>query len=237
MDRHSTSRRIESWRPRSVGLGAAPQGHAVQRHERGSSSSCILPQAYHPHRRLLLASASPRRRELLARAGFTFDIASSGVDEQRLVNESPDAFVVRVAMAKATAVSIGSDDRRLVLGADTIVVVDGTILGKPRDTDDAISMFRRLSGRTHDVLTGVAIVSGRDRRTAIATTRVTLVDLDDRAIGAYVATGESMDKAGAYGVQGIASRFVDRIEGSYTNVVGLPMTVVERLVKELDDGA
>ena len=237
MDPHSTSRRIESWRPSSAGLGAVPQGHAVQRHERGSSSSCILPKVYHPHRRLLLASASPRRRELLARAGYTFDVVPSGVDEQRLVNESPDAFVVRIALAKATAVSSGSEDRRLVVGADTIVVVDGTILGKPLDTDDAISMLRRLSGRTHDVLTGVAIVSGGDRRTAMATTRVTLVDLDDRAIGAYVETGESMDKAGAYGVQGIASRFVDRIEGSYTNVVGLPMTVVKRLIKELDGGA
>lgn len=139
-------------------------------------------------------------------------------------------------MAKATAVSDGSKDRRLVLGADTVVVINGEVLGKPRDTDDAISMLRKLSGRTHEVLTGVAIVSGGDRRTAVATTRVTLVDLDDLGIGAYVATGESMDKAGAYGVQGIASRFVERIEGSYTNVVGLPMAVVERLVRELDDG-
>jgi septum formation protein len=173
---------------------------------------------------------------LLTRAGYTFDIEPSGVDETRLVNESPDAFVVRIAMAKATAVSLGSEDCRLVLGADTIVVVDGAIFGKPRDVGDAISMLRRLSGRTHEVLTAVAIVSGRDRRTEIAATRVTLVDLDDSVIGAYVATGESMDKSGAYGVQGIASRFVERVDGSYTNVVGLPMTVVERLFKELDDG-
>ena len=97
-------------------------------------------------------------------------------------------------------------------------------------------MLRRLLGRTHDVLTGVAVLRGVHRRTALASTRVTLVGLDDQAIGAYVATGEPMDKAGGYGAQGIASRFVDRIEGSYTNVVGLPLTVVERLVKELDDG-
>lgn len=161
----------------------------------------------------------------------------SGVDEQRLADESPEIFVVRMAMAKAIAVSNGSEGGCLVLGADTIVVVDGEVLGKPRDTADAISMLRRLSGRTHEVLTGVAIIGGGGRRTAVATTRVTLVDLDDGAIDAYVATGESMDKAGAYGIQGIASRFVDRIEGSYTNVVGLPMTVVDRLVKELDDGA
>ena len=197
----------------------------------------ILSQVYHPHRRLLLASASPRRRELLARAGYTFDILPSGVDERRLVDESAEAFVVRIAMVKATAVSSRSDDGRIVLGADTVVVVDGEILGKPHDSDDAISMLRRLSGRAHEVVTGVALVRGADRRAAVATTRVTLVDLDDRAIGDYVATGEPMDKAGAYGVQGIASRFVDRIEGSYTNVVGLPMTLVDRLVKELDDGS
>ena len=191
---------------------------------------------YHPHRQLILASASPRRRELLTRAGYTFDIETSGVDEQRLHGESPDDYVVRIAVAKADAVSGGSEDNRLVLGADTIVVVDGEVLGKPRDTDDAVSMLQRLSGRTHEVLTGVAIVRSVDRRTAVSRTRVTLVDLDDGAIGAYVATGEPMDKAGAYGVQGIASRFVDRIEGSYTNVVGLPISVVERLVRELDDG-
>ena len=139
-------------------------------------------------------------------------------------------------MAKATAVSSGSEDDRLVLGADTVVVVDGEVLGKPRDADEATSMLRRLSGRTHQVLTGVAVLGGGGRRTAVATTRVTLIDLDDRAIGIYVATGEPMDKAGAYAAQGIASRFVDRIEGSYTNVVGLPLPVVERLIKELDDG-
>jgi len=189
---------------------------------------------YHPYRRLLLASASPRRRELLTRAGYTFDIIPPGVDEQRLVGESPDAFVARIAMAKATAVSSGLKDNRLVLAADTVVVVDGDVLGKPRDTDDAFSMLRRLSGRTHQVLTGVAVVGGGDRRTAVAATQVTLVDLDDCAIGAYVATGEPMDKAGAYGAQGIASRFIDRIEGSYTNVVGLPLPVVERLIRELD---
>ena len=153
-----------------------------------------------------------------------------------MVDESPHDFVVRIAIAKATTVSGGPGDDRLVLGADTIVVVGGDVLGKPRDSDDAASMLRRLAGRTHEVLTGVALVRGLDRRTEVASTRVTLVDLDAGAIRAYVATGEPMDKAGAYGVQGIASRFVDRIEGSYTNVVGLPMAVVERLVKEMDDG-
>ena len=185
---------------------------------------------------MLLASASPRRCELLTRAGYTFDVEPSGADERRLDDERPDDFVVRIAVAKAAAVASGSDDERLVLAADTIVVVDGDDLGKPRDAADAASMLRRLSGRTHDVLTGVAVLRGVHRRTALACTRVTLVGLDDQAIGAYVATGEPMDKAGGYGAQGIASRFVDRIEGSYTNVVGLPLTVVERLVKELDDG-
>ena len=172
----------------------------------------------------------------MARAGYTFDIVPSGVDERRLVDESPAAFVVRISTAKATAVSGGSDDDRLVLGADTIVVVDGEILGKPHNTDDAVSMLQRLSGRSHEVLTGLAIVCGVERRTAVARTRVTFVDLDDGEIDAYVATGEPMDKAGAYGVQGIASRFVKRIDGSYTNVVGLPLTVVEQLLKELDGG-
>jgi len=191
---------------------------------------------YHPRRRFLLASASPRRSELLTRAGYTFEIEPSGVDERRLDDESPDDFVARIALAKATAVAGGPDDDRLVLGADTIVVIDREVLGKPRDSDDAISMLRRLSGRTHQVLTGVAVVCGQERRVAVASTQVSLVALDDATIAGYVSTGEPMDKAGGYGVQGIASRFVDHIDGSYTNVVGLPMVVVERLLKALDDG-
>ena len=169
----------------------------------------------------------------MARAGFTFDIAPSGVDEQRLVNESPDAFVVRIAMAKATAVSIGSDDRRLVLGADTIVVVDGTILGKPRDTDDAISMLRRLSGRTHQVLTGVAVHTPHDQRGDVESTRVTFRELTAGDIAWYVGSREPAGKAGAYAIQGRASRFVTRIEGVYTNVVGLPIGLVDRLLRAL----
>ena len=173
---------------------------------------------------------------MLTRAGYRFDIEPSGVDERRLDNESPDDFVARIALAKATAVSGGPDDDRLVLGADTIVLIDQEVLGKPRDSDDAISMLRRLSGRTHQVLTGVAGVCGPERRVAVASTQVSLVALDDATIAAYVSTGEPMDKAGGYGVQGIASRFVDQIDGSYTNVVGLPLAVVERLLRALDDG-
>lgn len=215
--------------------GATSRAGIIKRRRRPKESE-YASQVYHPHRRMLLASASPRRRELLTRAGYTFDIEPSGADERRLDDERPADFVVRIAVAKAVAVSGGPEDQRLIVAADTIVVVDGEVLGKPRGSDDAVSMLRRLSGRTHEVLTGVAVVRGVDRRTALASTRVTLVGLDDQAVGAYVATGEPMDKAGAYGVQGIASRFVDRIEGSYTNVVGLPLTAVERLLKELDDG-
>ena len=207
---------------------------------------------------------------MLTRAGYRFDIEPSGVDERCLDDESPDDFVARIALAKATAVapdddrlvlgadtivlidhemlgkprerleatavSGGPDDDRLVLGADTIVLIDHEMLGKPRDSDDAISMLRRLSGRTHQVLTGVAVVCGPERRVAVASTQVSLVALDDATIAAYVSTGEPMDKAGGYGVQGIASRFVAQIDGSYTNVVGLPMVVVERLLRALDDG-
>lgn len=172
----------------------------------------------------------------MTRAGYTFDIEPSGVDERRFDDEAPNAFVARIALAKATAVSGGPDDDRLVLGADTVVLVDHAVLGKPRDREEAVSMLRQLSGRTHQVLTGVAVVCGSERRVAVASTAVALVALDDATIAAYVSTGEPMDKAGGYGVQGIASRFVDRIDGSYTNVVGLPMAVVERLLKGFDDG-
>lgn len=141
----------------------------------------------------------------------------------------------RLAFEKAETVAAGLSDGRLqvVLGADTIVVVDGDILSKPRDTQDAREMLRRLSGRSHDVLTGVALLRGPERRSAVEQTRVSLVELADDVIEWYLTTGEPMDKAGAYGVQGIASQFVERIEGSYTNVVGLPVSVVSRLLRDI----
>ena len=184
---------------------------------------------------LVLASASPRRRELLARAGFEFEVTPADVDERQRDREFPKAYVSRLAFEKAETVAAGLSDGRLqvVLGADTIVVVDGDILSKPRDTQDAREMLRRLSGRSHDVLTGVALLRGPERRSAVEQTRVSLVELADDVIEWYLTTGEPMDKAGAYGVQGIASQFVERIEGSYTNVVGLPVSVVSRLLRDI----
>jgi len=137
-------------------------------------------------------------------------------------------------MDKADAVVAEADGAgdRLVLAADTIVLIDGEIFGKPRDLRHAASMLRRLSGRVHEVLTGVAVVRGTARRTVVETTQVSLVDLAEDTIDWYLSTGEANDKAGAYGVQGVASRFVDRIDGSYTNVVGLPIARVDQLLRE-----
>ena len=184
---------------------------------------------------LVLASASPRRRELLARAGFEFEVTPADVDERQRDRELPKAYVSRLAFEKAETVAAGLPDGGLqvVLGADTIVVVDGDMLSKPRDTQGAREMLRRLSGRSHDVLTGVALLRGPERRSAVEQTRVSLVELADDVIEWYLTTGEPMDKAGAYGVQGIASQFVERIEGSYTNVVGLPVSVVGRLIRDI----
>ena len=153
--------------------------------------------------------------------------------------EAPREFVCRIAMDKADAVVAAVADvegagDRIVLAADTIVFIDGEILGKPRDLRHATSMLRRLSGGVHDVLTGVAVVCGTARRNVVETTRVSLVELAESTIDWYLSTGEANDKAGAYGVQGVASRFVDRIDGSYTNVVGLPMARVDQLLREFD---
>ena len=189
---------------------------------------------YHPSSTLILASGSPRRRELLTRAGYAFDVEPADVDESRLPDELPSDYVLRLAMLKAVTVCSGPEDERFVLAADTIVVLDNDVLGKPQGRDDAVMMLQRLSGRSHEVLTGVALVCGGARCSGMVKTEVALIDLDDQTIATYVATGESFDKAGAYGIQGLASRFVDRINGSYTNVVGLPMVLVERLMRKLD---
>ena len=193
--------------------------------------SYILPRVYHLPPRFILASASPRRHELLTRAGYAFDVVPADVDEQLRVEEAPRDYVQRLATSKAETVASANPDR-LVLGADTVVVVDGDVLGKPGDDAEASDMLRRLSGRVHEVLTGVAVVTRKSRRVAVESTRVTLVGLDTLTIAWYVATGEPLDKAGAYGVQGVASRFVERIEGSYTNVVGLPVALVARMIEE-----
>jgi septum formation protein len=178
---------------------------------------------------LVLASASPRRRELLAAAGFAFDVDAADVDETRHHGESAPDYAGRVAREKAQAVA-ARHPNAAVLGADTVVVVDDDVLGKPADDADARRMLRALSGRAHEVLTAVALIAAGEILAEIARTTVWMRPLSDREIDAYVSSGEPMDKAGAYAIQGLASRFVTRIDGEYANVVGLPISLVDRLV-------
>ena len=180
---------------------------------------------------LVLASASPRRQELLRNAGISFVVQAADIDETPLADEKAEQCARRLAREKALAVArVRAQDR--VLGADTIVVVDGAILGKPRDAADAARMLRLLSGRTHDVITGVCVVEGASEvNVASETTRVTVNELSEAEIQAYVASGEPMDKAGAYAIQGMASRWIPRIEGDYSNVVGLPVALVYKMLR------
>lgn len=185
--------------------------------------------------RLVLASRSPRRVELLTRAGYRFEVAPADIDERRLEGEPPRDLVRRLAREKAAAVA-PRHPGAVVLGADTLVVVDGAVLGKPDGAAGAAAMLRRLSGRAHEVLTGVALHAACRRRDDVQSTRVVFRALASDDVAWYVATGESADKAGAYSIQGRASRFVTRIEGSYTNVVGLPIELVDGLLRELAGG-
>jgi septum formation protein len=179
--------------------------------------------------RLVLASASPRRAELLRAAGYEFVAVPADVDEACRSGEAPEAYVRRLAEAKAAAVAEPAGDA-VVIGADTTVVLDGEMLGKPRDDEEAAAILRRLSGRAHDVLTGVSVRRGGAALTDIGRARVTFVRMSADEIAWYVASGEPGDKAGAYGIQGLGSRFVERVEGSYTAVVGLPVDLVQRLL-------
>jgi len=178
---------------------------------------------------LTLASHSPRRREILERAGILFEVRAAGVDESVVEGESPEQHVRRLARAKAEAV----DSLGPVLGADTVVVAAGEILGKPKDARDAVRMLRLLSGRWHSVLTGVCLLAGGQAAVESESTRVHFAPLSEDEILDYVASGEPMDKAGAYAIQGLASKFIDRIEGCYFNVVGLPVSRVYRLLSTL----
>jgi nucleoside triphosphate pyrophosphatase len=186
---------------------------------------------------LVLASASPRRSELLRSAGIKFRVHAAEIAETRRANESPRRFVMRLAGEKAAAVSALEADSLYVLAADTIVVVDKRVLGKPADSGDAKRMLRLLSGRTHEVITGVCL-RGRDSGGAVfndsrlESTEVRFEPLDDREIDDYVATGEPLDKAGAYAIQGRASRWISGIKGDYCNVVGLPVALVYRMLRE-----
>ena len=182
--------------------------------------------------RFVLASASPRRRDLLSAAGFEFDVDPVDVDEARAPGESAREYVLRVATAKAQAGALRHLDRA-VLGADTTVVLDGDLLGKPADEADAARMLRLLSGRAHEVLTAVVAARRTRMAAALETTMVWMRELTDEEIRAYVASGEPSGKAGAYAIQGLASRFVTRIDGSYPNVVGLPVARVAGLLADV----
>jgi septum formation protein len=180
---------------------------------------------------LVLASKSPRRQQILRDAGIPFVVRKADVPEQRHPSESPADYVRRLAQEKAFAVPLSTGE--IVLGADTIVVVDSQVLEKPINAGDATRMLGLLSGREHEVITGICLRSDARTIVDIATTRVRFVPLTRAEIEAYVASGEPMDKAGAYAIQGLASKFIDRIEGSYSNVVGLPVSLVHRRLGEI----
>jgi len=180
---------------------------------------------------LVLASQSPRRSEILRQAGIDFIVRVADVDESLLDGESAANYVQRLAEAKAAAVP--ADDGHVVLGADTTVVVDDHILAKPEDAADARRMLMLLSGRRHEVLTGICLRGDGRVIRDYASTGVVFAPLTAEEIEAYVASGEPMDKAGAYAIQGLASKFVERIEGDYFNVMGLPVSLVYRHLKEM----
>jgi septum formation protein len=209
-------------------------------------------RSYYCTVRLILASASPRRAELLRSAGYTFDVVVADVDESIRAGETPAIYARRLAADKSAAAqsSVVSGFSRtgegpakaghyqeltqqVILGADTTVVVDGEILGKPRDDEDGRAMLKRLSGKAHQVLTGVSLRQGAYEVGRVESTSVVFRELTDEDISWYVGSGEGRDKAGGYAIQGLASRFVPSISGSYSNVVGLPLACVDELLRSL----
>jgi septum formation protein len=179
---------------------------------------------------LILASRSPRRSEILRQAGISFVVKAADVDESVHPSEPVEEYVRRVAEQKAMAVAGAPGD--VVLSADTVVVIGGDILGKPQDSADAARMLERLAGREHEVITGICLRRGRELLYDRAVTRVWFTPLTRENIQEYVASGEPMDKAGAYAIQGLAAKFIQRIDGSYTNVVGLPIELVTKHLPE-----
>jgi septum formation protein len=180
---------------------------------------------------IILASASPRRVELLANAGISCIVRPTNIAELQNPGEEPRPFAERMAREKALAAELKSA-RDYILAADTVVVVDGQVVGKPGNAADAARMLRMLSARTHDVITGVCLRGEGFADVRSESTRVQFLELSDAEIGGYVASGESMDKAGAYGIQGLASKWIPTIEGDYFNVVGLPVSLVWRMLRE-----
>jgi len=191
---------------------------------------------------LILASASPRRRELLTQSALSFIVEAADLSEERLQDEAAAAYVQRLAVEKAQAVwarhaaDDTASDPLVVLGADTVVVSEGNILGKPANAADARRMLQLLSGRTHAVLTGLAVVTRNGVKSEVEITQVTFNVIAPAEIDQYVATGEPLDKAGAYAIQGFAARWIPRIEGCYFNVVGLPIARTIALLTEAESG-
>jgi septum formation protein len=186
--------------------------------------------------KLVLASASPRRKELLTQAGYAFEVVPANITEERQSGEDPATFVTRLAREKAQLVFDQLENQNLnepfvVLGADTVVVTAEEILGKPRDARDAARMLRHLSGRTHHVVTGVCLITKEKTDVAFETTSVIMRTISKAEIISYIASGEPMDKAGAYAIQGYAARWIPRIEGCYFNVVGLPLARVSAMLE------
>jgi len=181
--------------------------------------------------KLILASKSPRRQELMRLLGLEFTVMTEDIDERMDPALPPEAEVARVSAAKAAAVLPNLGDEDVVVCADTIVVLGKTVMGKPRDAAEACAMLRALSGRTHRVLTAVTVCTRKRSETVVEQTDVTFRPLSDREIRAYAATGEPLDKAGAYGIQGRASVFVSRLEGDYFNVMGLPVCRLTGLLR------
>ena len=192
-----------------------------------------MPIVTHPIApRIILASASPRRRELLALIGISYEVRPADLDESTRDGETPRDYCERLAREKALAISRAADDA-VVIGSDTTVVVDGQILGKPESADDARRMLRILSGRSHTVLTGVAVARGERVESGVEEVAVWFRDLDDAEIDAYIATGEPMDKAGSYGIQGFGATIVARIEGDFFAVMGLALTRLVSLLAKI----
>jgi len=186
-------------------------------------------------RQLVLASTSPRRRKLLERLGRAFRIAAPTADESAPPGLPPHRIAEEIAARKAASVAAAGEDA-LVLAADTLVAVDGSIIGKPRDRADAIAILERLCRRAHDVITGLCLIDAAtgERRVASERTRVTMRPMTRAQIEAYVDSGEAMGKAGAYAIQETGDRFVQRVEGSFSNVVGLPLELLARLLDEME---
>jgi septum formation protein len=179
--------------------------------------------------RLILASRSPRRRDLLLQAGLRFDVMPADIDEVRRVSEAPKDFVERLALEKARVVA-GLHFSRVVLGADTTVVLGGEILNKPVSVEDAGLMLRKLAGKVHEVHTAIAVISGGLERTHVETTRVFFAEIPEEELVYYLDSKDSLDKAGGYGIQGYAARWITRIEGDFFNVMGLPIAATVRLL-------